>query len=736
MFGRKRHSAGPVNTAMPPPRETLSRMLVLKIALLVLFAVIALRLVQIQVLDAGKYQEIARRQYEAKLVLPAARGNLFDRHGKLLVSNSMTVSFGADPKMLRGKADAIATRFARVFESSKREYLEKLSQDDRHFVWLERRVRPAYSRQLRVREFQGTVEVEEPRRLYHYDCIGGQLIGFTDVDNNGLSGVELQLNGMLKGLNGQMIMQRDGLGRKRPSVDYPRVEPINGKHAVLTLDIEYQAIAEEELRKGVERTKAESGLAVILDPATGEILAMAQCPLVNPNEPSRYSQSALKNRAITDMFEPGSVFKLITAGAALEHHLMKPERKFFAENGTYLVPLRNGKTRKINDMHRYGTLTLQEAMEQSSNIVMAKVSDVVGAELLYTTARDFGFGTRTGVDLPGEVDGQLKKPSEWSGTTLNTMAYGYEVNVTPLQIACAYAAVANKGILMKPFVIRQVMDEQGEVLQETHPQVVRRAIDQSTAETLTRFFEGVVERGTGTAAKIPGLRVAGKTGTSRRVIDRRYDPSNHTASFVGYFPADNPKVVCLVMLDSPHEGGYTGGMASAPIFHGIAQKIYATSGRFASQPAPAIAGKAMIVVPDVTSLKVEAARTMLSSHGFAAVLQGNGEQVLKQVPAAGARHVQGSAITLVTGGSKEQALPAGYALVPDVRGLSIRRAVNRLSTAQLDAGINGSGIVSSQSPGAGEQVKIGSRIELRCQPPASKYLSVMGMKASPASTIQ
>ncbi len=716
MFGRRKNTVGTAEPGMTLLQGAPGRFLLLKIVLLLFFLVIALRLVQIQLIDAGTYREIARRQYEAKVILPAARGNLYDRNGKLLVSNTMMVSFGADPKMINGRADAIATRFAGVFESSKHSYLERLSQNDRHFVWLERRVQPSYSRQLRVREFEGTLEMEEPQRLYHYDHVGGQLIGFTDVDNKGLSGIELELDGELSGINGYVIMQRDGLGRKRPSVDYPRVEPVNGKHAVLTLDIEYQAIAEEELRKGVERTEAEGGLALIMDPSTGEVLAMAHFPSVNPNEPSKYEQSVMKNRAITDMFEPGSVFKVVTAGAALEHNLVKPEQKFFGENGLYLAPLARGKTQKITDMHKFGMLTLQEAMEQSSNIVMAKVSDVIGAELFYTTARDFGFGTKTGVDLPGEVGGELKKPNKWSGTSLNAMAFGYEVAVTPLQIACAYAAVANKGVLMKPYVVRQILDEKYQVLEEAHPQVVRKVISKNTALTLTRFFEGVVEKGTGTAAKIPGLRIAGKTGTSRRNIEGHYDMTHYTASFVGYFPADEPKVVCLVMLDSPKKGGYTGGWASAPIFRGIAQKIYATSGRFASRPSATIAGKALFVVPDVTSLKVEAAKAMLASGGFEAVLEGSGEVVQRQSPAAGARQSRGGVITLSTGGA-QVALPPGYALVPDVRGLSIRRAMNRLNTLQLDVDINGSGVVAAQTPAAGEQVKVGTRVVLRCQPP-------------------
>jgi len=242
MFRRRKDTTSSHAAAAAPLQGLPGRFLSLKIILLLFFVVIALRLVQIQLIESGKYQEIARRQYEAKVILPAARGNLYDRNGKLLVSNTMMISFGADPKMVGNRADAIATRFARVFESSRASYLERLNRSDRHFVWLERRVPPSYSRQIRVWEFEGTLELEEPQRLYHYDHVGGQLIGFTDVDNNGLSGIELQLNDELRGTNGFVIMQRDGLGRKRPSVVYPRVEEQDAAKDIKAVTKEFENV--------------------------------------------------------------------------------------------------------------------------------------------------------------------------------------------------------------------------------------------------------------------------------------------------------------------------------------------------------------------------------------------------------------------------------------------------------------------------------------------------------------
>ena len=504
-------------------RESRARTLIVKVGLLLFFVVVALRLVQIQVIDAAKYREKAERQYESRVDLPALRGKIVDRNQRQLVTNMMFVSFAADPKIIGDRASELAERFAQVFDKPKSQYLEKINLETRRFVYLERRVSPQYEKRINAASFEGLVVKDEPRRLYPYDHVAGQLLGFTDVDNKGLSGIELQLDTLLRGRNGYVIMQRDAIGRRRPSVDYPRIEPINGNTAELTIDIEYQAIAEEELRKGVERNKAESGLAIMLDPATGEVLAMANYPSINPGDPASAGPAAARNRVVTDMFEPGSTFKLVTAAAALERHLVQPDQKFNAEQGEYVVRLPNGKVRnKITDTHKYNVLTFREAIEFSSNIVMAKVSDIVGAEALYTTARNFGFGTECGIELPGEIRGELKKPTQWSGTTLNAMAYGYEVGVTPLQIATAYAAVANGGVLMKPFIVRQIVSPEGEVLHVTRPEVVRRVVSQATAHTLTQFLRGVVERGTGTLAAMKGIPLAGKLHrVFRRVLPGR-----------------------------------------------------------------------------------------------------------------------------------------------------------------------------------------------------------------------
>jgi cell division protein FtsI (penicillin-binding protein 3) len=493
---------------------------------------------------------------------------------------------------------------------------------------------------------------------------------------------------------------------------------VHGHSIGLTIDVGYQSIVEDELKKGVERMKATAGLAMILNPNTGEVLAMAHIPSVNPYDVAHTDAQTLKARAVSDMFEPGSVFKIVTVSAALEHKLIAPDQMFFAEHGKYRVPLNGGKFRLITDTHESGMITFQQGLELSSNIVMAKASDIIGAERLYTQARDYGFGMPTGIELPGEASGELKKPVEWSGATLNSIAYGYEIAVTPLQIAAAYCAVANGGILMKPYIIAKEMDEAGEVVYTGHPEKIRRVISEETAKMLKDFFIGVVERGTGQSAKIPGITIAGKTGTSRNYVDGKYASGNYNATFVGFFPAEKPELVCLVIMENPTAGGYTGALASAPIFKAIAQQIINNNGLF-SRAAFAEKGndesQPFISVPDVLHLQREAAEQVLKNNGFRVATAGDGNVVVRQVPEAGKKIERGETVQLIVGQSNGTMVNGG-SVVPDLHGMSVRSAINRLTAEKFDVAVVGSGVVVHQSPEANTPVKQGERIVLICEP--------------------
>ena len=709
-------------TTLPQPGQNLlsGRLFFLKFVLVVAFVAIAGRLVKIQILDGPKFQAVAKKQYEQKFILPAVRGNVYDRSGNILVSNTVFVSFAADPKIIGDNVDRVALHFSKIFGKPASHYAAKLrnTEEGRRFVWLERRIRPDIARRLEVQKLEGVVVVNEPKRLYHYDDLAGALIGFTDIDNKGISGVELSCDDDLSGTSGSMTMQRDGLGRTRPSADYPTIAPIDGHHVSLTIDLSYQAIVEEELKKGVTVNKADGGLAVMLNPKTGEILALSTYPGVNPNEVSKYDVRTARNRIVTDMFEPGSVFKIVTASAAYEHNLIPPEKRFNAENGIYKVALRGGKFRTITDSHKHDVLTFQEAMEQSSNIVMAKAGNIIGPENLYRQARDFGFGIPTGVDLAGEVRGRLKKPHQWSGTTLQTLAYGYEVAVTPLQIAAAYAAVANNGELMKPFVIAQVVDADGNRIREQLPQRIRQVVSNETASLLSKALEGVVERGTASEVRINGVRIAGKTGTARRIIDGKYEAGYYTASFVGFFPVEDPQVVCLVMMDNPRSRGYYGGSTSGPIFHAIAERVVHTSWKF-SRPAASPSGteeKETTTVPDVRNVQKAIAGKILEGRGLKGQMFGNGDVVVRQSPDPGAIAEKGDVIRLALN-DEPVTDTKGLVAVPDVRKMTIRRAINRLVIDDFDIEVQGSGLVVNQYPPSGQKAMAGSKVRLVCEPP-------------------
>lgn len=691
------------------------RFALLKLFFVVFFGAVGFRLVQIQVIESGTYQEIARRQYEQEFTLPAERGSVYDRNGNVLVSNTRFVSFAADPKIIAGRVERVASTFARVFGRPAASYREKLSAKNRRFVWMERAVRPGVASHIEEARLPGIVMINEPKRLYHYDHLAGTLLGFTDVDSRGISGIEISLDGQLRGVDGSVTMRQDGLGRTYSAVDYPRAEPIDGANVTLTIDLALQAVVEEELRRGIEQNEADGGLAVFMDPRTGEILALAVSPGINPNKSEQTDIALARNRVVTDIFEPGSVFKVVTAAAAYEHKVLPPEKRYYAEKGKMTVQI-GRYIRTIRDTHEHEWLTFRQAIELSSNIVMAKAALEIGDELFYTTARDFGFGMLTGVDMTGEVRGILKRPGEWSKTSLQTMSYGYEVAVTPLQILSAYGVIANDGVLMRPYVVAALDNASGRQVWKQRPEVIRRVVSSATAEELALSFEGVIERGTAKDVAIPGIRIAGKTGTARKVVDGKYAQGQYTASFVGFFPVDDPQVVGLVMMDNPRNQGYYGGSTSGPIFRAIAGRVVNASARMSKTVVTSRDPLATrtVAVPDVRNLHPEIAKSMLAGLGLTVHSFGDGELVVRQKPQPGQVVDAGEAINLVVGSSDQT--PDGTIVIPDVRGLTVRRAISRMVVDDFDVVVRGSGVVRSQSPAAGTKSRVGSEVTLICEP--------------------
>lgn len=693
------------------------RVMLVKLVFALGFAGIAGKLAVVQIVQADKYQAQARKQHEQRVTLPALRGRIFDRNGNVLVSNTDYVSFAANPRIVGTQAAALALACAEAFGRPVSVYRSKLQNSDKQFVWLERRVRPEVAAKLKRKGLPGILEIPEPKRLYHYGSVAGPLLGLTDIDNRGIAGLELQFNDHLMGVAGSIMMQKDAKQNTWPSADYPRIEPVNGNDLILTIDLTFQAVLEDELRKAVESNKADGGLAILVEPHTGEILALASSPSVDPNAMASVQLERARARAVTDMFEPGSIFKIVTASAAYEYELVSPQRTFDAEGGLYKVYQNKRFVQKVTDTHEHDVLTFQEGIEQSSNIVMAKAAEIIGPERLYRQARNFGFGIPTGIDLPGEVRGRLKKPQEWSGTSLRTMAYGYEVAATPLQIVMAYAAAANGGLLLSPAVVREVRSADGVPLRTFQPELIRRVISERTALLLRDAFKGVVEHGTAQEARSSGITIAGKTGTARRILNGRYQGGDYIASFAAWFPADDPRVTALVMLENPRTRSYYGGYVSAPVVRAVAERIVQLTPTISSPQIAAVSDPTpgRVTVPDVRMIQVAVATKLLEERGLQCQVLGEGEIVLRQLPKPGMTIDKGDVVQLSLHASSSQ-LHNGLLAMPDVRGMSLRRALNCLALEGLRVDVSGSGTVVSQSPAPGERLRSQSRVTISCEP--------------------
>jgi cell division protein FtsI/penicillin-binding protein 2 len=468
-------------------------------------ALLAARLVQVQIVEAGSFREEARSQQERTLVVPATRGAILDREG-----NSLALTLPADAR--------------------------------------------------------GTREAE---RLYPQGRLASQVVGATSADGRGIEGIELAMETLLQGRAGSRVVGANARGYRYSIPDGRVRQPEDGANVVLTLDATLQAVLERELRRTVESTDASAATGVLLHPRTGEVLAMATWPTYDPERARKSSASARRNRAITDIAEPGSTFKIVTAAACLEEGLV--DRDTRVDSGKELELAGGERLRTREDE---GPVTLEEMLVLSVNTATARFARIVGKDLMYEYARAFGVGCVTGIELPGEVSGILRRPKHWSGRSLETISIGQEVAMTPLQLASAYAAIANNGVMMRPHIVRETRSAAGKTLSRSHERRVRRVLSARTAHTLTDMLTEVVESGTGQTARVPGVLIAGKTGTAQRVdpVTAKYDPSRHVASFAGFFPSDAPEIVGVVVIDRPAGEGW-GAQIAAPCFRRVVEGI-------------------------------------------------------------------------------------------------------------------------------------------------------------------
>lgn len=532
----------------------------------IFFLFFSIRLILIQIFNSEYLSKLADQQHSRVIQLHPDRGKILDRKMRPLAVNVPSYSLYASPRtMNEADKQRALTKLPKIITINEATLRNRLDQDKK-FIWLARKLSFEQMTAVQKESFQGLYFIKESKRDYPSQFLASHLVGFAGIDNSGLEGLELYYNDILKGRPGSTQVIRDA--RQRDLLIERQVFlPQHGFDLILTIDQNIQYIAEQAIEKAFVKHQAKGASLVILDPKTGEVLALVNRPTYNLSEFQKSSQDQRRNRAITDMYEPGSIFKIVTAAAALEEQLVFESDKFFCEHGRYRIA-----NHVLTDHRPHGDLTFREVMEQSSNIGIVKVAQLLGPALVYQYASRFRFGQRTGIDLPGEVSGVLRSVSRWSKTSIGAVPIGHEVGVTVLQMASAMAAIANRGIYMKPYVVKKIKDQTGETINAFDPEPLIQVISEGTARRLSDILVGAVENGTGRMARIPGVNVAGKTGTARKVIDGAYSRRHFYASFIGFAPAEDPLIVIAVMLDDPRPQ-YFGGTVCAPVFKEVAEHV-------------------------------------------------------------------------------------------------------------------------------------------------------------------
>jgi cell division protein FtsI (penicillin-binding protein 3) len=640
-------------------RTTLKRRLaVAAVGFAVWTAAIEARLVYLQVVRHADLSARAERQQMRTVPSPANRGEILDRRGRVLAYSVDAESIYAVPSEIEQPRRAVAALCAALEDCTAKDreaMLERFGRQ-RAFVYVRRQVSPEQALRVRALELEGIGFMKESRRFYPNKELASHLIGYVGIDNTGLDGIESAYDSLIKGKPGTVLIQTDARRHAFSRIEKP---PTTGATLELTIDHYLQYVAERELRVGIDATEAEGGSAMVMDPWTGEILAMANWPTFNPNSYRQAREDARRNRAVQDLYEPGSTFKIVTASAALEEKVVRPDESIDVSAGHIRFP-----GRVVWDDHRHRVLSFADVIVKSSNVGAIKVGLRVGRERLGAYVRRFGFGSPVSPDFPGESPGIVWEPAKLNDSALASVAMGYQVGVTPLQMAAAVSSVANGGELVQPRVVRAVIKEGART--PVPRKVLRRTISRATAAELTRIMEGVVEEGgTATSANLDGYTVAGKTGTAQKLVNGRYSRSEYNTSFVGFVPSRKPVFTIIVVIDTPRVHRY-GGLAAAPVFKRIADAALRHRGVPPTLNAP----------PPVLVARRERA---------------------PEQPTAGP--ADPSVILPVS--TAGQPADGGF---PDLRGMSARDAVRALARLGLTARMHGTGVVFEQRPEPGAEV--------------------------------
>ena len=681
-----------------------SRVLLAAAGLFLMLLCLWLRVAWLQVALHSHFEaRAAENQLQRRKLIPR-RGELLARDGRVLAHDLLISRVAVYRPQLTNLAN-VAQRLAPLLGETPKA-LRKRLEEAHGFSMLATELPPEIGEAVRALRINGIDVEDETRRDYRLGAAGSEILGRTNRDHVGVDGIEYQYDSDLGGQSGWVTMIRAGASRllRLPGAEGRAAR--DGASLTLTLDAELQSIVEQHLVRAVDTLKAKRGFAIFLDPWTGEIRAAACVP--------HLPAGLAKNWTFTDQYEPGSTFKVVVAGATLEEGTAKPGEYFTASEAGRAEILPGVYMR---DSHPHAGYTFFGAIQNSSNIVCGKLGIRLGADRLFRYASSLGFGEATGIEFPGETAGKLRPVASWQPRSTPTIAIGQEVAVTPLQLGLAYAAIANGGVLMQPVLARELRAGDGRLLRRWEPQPVRRVFSEGTTAELREMLCAVVDSGTATAARLPGLRIAGKTGTAQKVDPKthRYGSHMYMASFAGFAPAEHPRLVGVVVIDEPSGSEYYGGQVAAPVFREVmldlmrqpAGLLGPANGPVASRP-PAVPA---VTAPDLGLLPPHEAERRLRDYGLRARFEGEGPRVLSQSPAAGQPVERGGSVIAYLSPPADS---LGKAL-PNLVGVPVREALRQLSLRQVRVRLSGRGLVVRQQPAAGTALPLPGACRLWCE---------------------
>ena len=686
-----------------------------------LFSALATRLFYLQVIAAEDLQRRAQSQWTSESAIQPTRGRILDRNGAVLAQSATAYTASVSPRQVTDAA-RFAAILAPVLDMEAAVVEARASDTSRGGVTLRRQLHRETAQQIKRMKadyaaagsdaLNGLYLEEESKRYYPMGTFATQLIGLTTIDGVGQAGLEQSLDRYLSGKAGRVLSEIDGKGRALGYGQSEYIAAVNGGSVTLTIDASIQSFCEQAAREALQVNNAKAVRVLAMDPQTGEILAMVNKPDFDLNEPPRDDVDALterlRNRVLTDAYEPGSTFKVITAASALDAGLVSVNEGFYC-SGSVVVD--GGRIRCWGKPH--GAETFAQALQNSCNPVFVEMGLRLGADRLYRYLDAFGIGRRTGVDIPGEAEGIVISRRAVKRVDIARIGFGQSVAVTPVQLLRAVCAAVNGGNLLKPYVVREIADAEGRVIQRGEKQVVGHPISRETSATMRRLLEDVVTLGGGKNAYISGYRVGGKTGTAQVYVDGVVSRDTHIGSFVGFAPANDPRIAVILIVDEADVPVDFGSVTAAPYAREILERALVYLGVAPETDEPPAE---RVTVPDVTGLAVDAAIHALEEAGLESVLDGAGSRVKGQLPAPGAGMNAGALVMLYVEGA-DAAADGGEVTVPDVTGMPVTEANRLLRSYGLEMTIEGSGLARSQSPAAGERAYPTTRVAVRFEPP-------------------